>query len=167
MSDAAQHILVVGVGNELLTDDGVGVHAVRQLQRESLPGVTVVEIGTAILHGLSFVEEADRVLVIDAARGGQPPGTIYRFEAREGVRDGGINSIHALGLHEAARLLLAGGRVPPVTVLGVEPESLGYGMALSGPVQAALPRVVSLVRETIAQWRGAAAARGVDAAVAA
>ncbi len=159
-------ILVVGVGNELLSDDGVGVHAARELQREPMPGVTVVEIGTAILHGLPFIEEADRVLVIDAAKGGQPPGTMYLFEPRESAWGGTAKSIHALGLWEAARLLLVG-KAPPITVLGVEPASFQLGLTLSAPVHAALPRLVSLARETIAQWRGAEEAERVGTLVAA
>jgi hydrogenase maturation protease len=146
------NILVVGVGNLLLSDDGVGVHAVQELQREPWPGVTVVEVGTAILHGLPFVEEADRVLVIDAAKGGGAPGTIYRFEGRQPVQEAPVHSIHALGLQEAASLLLAGLRVPPITILGMEPASLEYGMSLSEPVAAALPRLVALARETVAKW---------------
>jgi hydrogenase maturation protease len=151
----AGRILVVGIGNELLSDDGVGVHAVRELQREPIPGVTVVEIGTAILHGLPFIDDADRVLVIDAARGGHPPGTMYLYEPHENLWGGMVKSIHALGLREAANLLLVGRQVPPITVLGVEPESFAPGLTLSGPLQAALPRVVSLARKTIAQWNGA------------
>jgi hydrogenase maturation protease len=160
-------ILVVGVGNELLSDDGVGVHAARELQREPMPGVTVVEIGTAILHGLPFIEEADRVLVIDAAKGGRRPGTMYLFEPRESAWGGTAKSIHALGLWEAARLLLVGQAPPPITVLGVEPASFQPGLTLSAPVHAAMPRVVSLARETVAQWRGAEEAERVGALVAA
>jgi hydrogenase maturation protease len=155
----AEHILVVGVGNELLSDDGVGVHAARELERERMPGVTVVEIGTAILHGLPFLEEADRVLVIDSATGHQPPGTLYLFEPRENLWGGMVKSIHALGLREAANLLLVGKPVPPMTVLGVEPGSFAYGMTLSQPVKAALPRVVALARNTVAQW---SVGRGVE-----
>jgi hydrogenase maturation protease len=163
----AGHILVVGVGNELLSDDGVGVHAVRELQREPMPGVTVVDIGTAILHGLSFIEEADRVLVIDAARGGQPPGTMYLYEPRASLWDGMVKSIHALGLREAAQLLRGARPVPPITVLGVEPATFACGLSLSEPVKAALPRVVALARKTIAQWHGAEEIEDVSTVVAA
>ena len=146
-------ILIAGLGNELLSDDGVGVHAVRELERHPLPGVTMVDVGTAILHGLPFLEAADRVLVIDAAKGGRPPGTVYLFEAAETAGAEPMTSIHAMGLREAARFLMAGKLVPPITVLGVEPESFGYGMSLSASVRAALPGVVSLARETVARWQ--------------
>ncbi len=163
----ATRILVVGVGTELLSDDGVGVHTVRELQREPIPGVTVVEIGTAILHGLSFVEEADRVLIIDAAMGGRPPGTIYVFEPLGSLWGGMAKSIHALGLREAANLRLGSKPVPSMTVLGVEPASFAPGLNLSVAVQAALPRVVSLARETIAGWQAPAKTADVKLLVAA
>ena len=146
-------ILIAGLGNELLSDDGLGIHAIRELQKHPVAGVTMVDIGTAILHGLPFLEAADQVLVIDAAKGGRPPGTVYLFEAAENAGTGPMTSIHSMGLREAARFLMAGKLVPPITVLGVEPESLGYGMSLSAPVLAALPGVVSLARETVARWQ--------------
>jgi hydrogenase maturation protease len=145
-------ILIAGVGNELLSDDGVGVHAIRELRQDPIPGVSLVEIGTAILHGLGFLESADRVLVIDAARGGQPPGSIYLQDAAAGANGSPVHSIHALGLREAAAFLLAG-KTPAITVLGVEPESLGYSLDLSASVRAILPRVVALARETVSAWR--------------
>jgi hydrogenase maturation protease len=148
---AANNILVLGVGNLLRSDDGVGVHAVQALQQEPWPGVKVVEVGTAILHGLSFLEQTDRALVIDAAKGGGAPGTIYRFAAQE-AECAPIRSIHALGLREAANLLLANRRVPPITILGVEPASLEYGLSLSQPVAAALPHLLALVRQTVGSW---------------
>jgi hydrogenase maturation protease len=150
----ARHILIAGVGNLLLSDDGIGVHAVRELQKEPIPGVMMVEIGTAILHGLRFVESAERVLVIDAAKGGQPPGTIYVFDAIENSETKCMTSLHAMGLREAARFLGMGQPSPPVTVLGVEPQTFDYCMSLSEPVQSALPRVRSLAREMVTGWLG-------------
>lgn len=147
-------LLALGLGNELLSDDGVGIHAIRALQEEPSPGVTAVELGTAILHGLEYLETADRVLVLDAVKGGAPPGTVYFFEAEKGRRPAAFSSVHALGLCEAANLLLRG-RVPPMTVVGVEPARLDYGFELSSPVRRALRDVIWLSRRTLAGWRRA------------
>ena len=146
-------ILIAGVGNELLTDDGIGVHAVRELEKEPLSGITVVAIGTDVLRGLPFLEAADRVLLIDAVRGGQPAGTIYTFDAGESVNDSPRHSLHSLGLREAMRVLSPDCPPPRVTVLGVEPASLTYGLDLSSVVATVLPRVTALAREIIAQWQ--------------
>jgi hydrogenase maturation protease len=148
-----RHILIAGVGNVLLSDDGVGIHAVRELQKQPIPGVTVADIGTAILHGISFLETAWRVLVIDAAKGGQPPGTIYLFDADEPAVLPPTSSVHAMGLREAMRLLPVGVPRPRLAVLGVEPESLAYGMELSRSVQAVLEQVVRLARDTVRSWQ--------------
>lgn len=158
------------MGNVLLSDDGIGVHAVRLLQRQRLPGVTVAEIGTAVLHGLSLVEAASRVLIIDAARGGRPPGTIYQFEAAEGSKHhqsapgaaGPMHSLHSLSLLEAFQVLGPRRPLPPVTVIGVEPASLDYGLSLSPVVAAALPQVVALARQTVRRWRSEPAAVSGD-----
>ena len=134
-----------------MSDDGVGVHAIAELQKEPIPGVTMVDIGTAILHGLSLAESASRVLVIDAAKGGQPPGTVYSFEAGEAAPLSPTSSIHALGLRQAIGFL-SRRTPPPISVIGVEPQTIAYGMELSLPVRAALPRVVELARSTVARW---------------
>jgi hydrogenase maturation protease len=153
------YILLAGVGNALCGDDGVGVHAIRMLQEHAFPGVVMVEIGTGVLHGLSFLEAAERVLILDAVRGGQSPGTIYQFDATAPPEPGARTSIHAMGLIEAARRLLPGRLLPPVAVIGVEPASLEFSLALSTPVQSALPAVVSLAIETVAGWQRTVVAR--------
>ncbi len=149
--DVHAPLLVAGVGNLLMSDDGIGVHALQELQKAPMAGVAMAEIGTAILHGLSFVESAERVLVIDAARGGHAPGTMYWFDATEATETQAVTSLHALGLREAMRFL-SRREPPPVTVIGVEPQVLDYGMELSAPVQAALPQVVALARDTLSGW---------------
>jgi hydrogenase maturation protease len=150
-------ILIAGVGNELLTDDGVGVHAIRELEHDLPMGVEAVAIGTDVLRGLPFLESAERVLLIDAAHGGQPPGTIYVFDATDAVATGTMHSLHSMGLREALKRLAPNCVAPPITVMGVEPASLDYGLSLSPLVQAALPQVVALARKTVLTWLCAAA----------
>jgi hydrogenase maturation protease len=145
-------ILIAGVGNELCSDDGIGVHAIRELEKHPIPGVTFADLGTAVLHTMSFLEDADRVLVIDAARGGKPPGTIFRFDVSIHGPIPMMTSLHAMGLCEAARVLLLGKPLPAMTVLGVEPEILTHGFRLSSRVQMALPAVVSMARKIAASW---------------
>ena len=146
------NILIAGVGNELLTDDGVGLHAIRELEKAPLPGVTAVAIGTDVLRGLPFLEAAQHVLLIDAARGGEAPGTIYLFDSRDHGSAAPMHSLHSMGLREALRVLSPHCVPPPVAVIGVEPASLDYGMTLSPSVQAALPQVVALARKTVLEW---------------
>jgi hydrogenase maturation protease len=145
-------VLVAGLGNLLLRDDGVGVHAVRALQRGVPRGVRAVEVGTAVLDALHLVEWADRILAIDAMQAGGDPGTIYRFDV-DGVAHTPIRtSLHEMDLVATLRFLTNGHR-PEITVLGVEPETIAAGLDLSPNVQAALPRLVAAAQEIVAGWR--------------
>ena len=144
-------ILIAGLGNLLLRDDGVGVHAVRALRSQVRPTVVVAEIGTAILRALHLLEEADKILVIDAMQAGGPPGTIYTGRV-EDLEDASASvSMHQLGLTSAFRFL-DHHRNPEILVIGVEPECIEYSMDLSPTVAAALPRVVAEARAVITRW---------------
>jgi hydrogenase maturation protease len=153
---------ILGVGNVLRSDDGVGVHAVWGLQAERLNHIEIVDIGTAMLHGLHFLESAERVLVIDAVRGGKAPGTIYLFEPGAATTQSAVMSVHSMGLLQAARLLPPGKAIPSFTVLGVEPASLEYGMELTPAVQQVLPKVISMAKEIVAPWGAEFLGHAVD-----
>lgn len=152
-------ILIAGLGNSLLQDDGVGVHAVRELQKGSLPGVLAVEVGTAVLDALHLFEWADKVLAIDAMEAGGPPGTIYSFGVGDIEECGLQASLHELSLLAALRFLPEGVR-PEIAVLGMEPETIDYGLELSPALQASLPRLVQAAGEIIAQWKRRASPPG-------
>jgi len=145
------NIVVMGIGNLLCADDGVGVHAVRELSERGLPAQTV-DAGTAILHALPFAEEASHLLVIDAVQGGGAPGSVYEFDgyAMQIARD--LQSLHALGLKQAMELTPRERHPAVFRVLGVEPAVVEYGMELSGPVGAALPRVVGRASRIVSEW---------------
>ncbi len=151
-ASAAARILVAGLGNELLADDGVGVHAARMLAADPPGGAVVVEVGTAVLDALHLFAWADRVLAIDAMMAGGPPGTVYRFGPDSVASEGGEVSLHELGLVGALRLLPAAER-PRVTVLGVEPREIAFGLELSPPVAGALGTVAAEARALVDSWR--------------
>jgi hydrogenase maturation protease len=143
MNLPADQILIAGLGNVLLRDDGVGVHAVRALQKIALPGnVIVAEIGTAVLRALHLIEAAQKIIAIDAMHGGGAPGDIYVSRIEDIDTDSAPLSLHQLSLVGAFRLL-PDGRRPEITVLGIEPETIDYGMDLTPSVAAAIPSVVA------------------------
>jgi len=132
---------VAGLGNVLLKDDGVGVHAVRELRKMLPRRIMAVEVGTAVLDALHLFEWADRIIGIDAMQAGGTPGTIYSFGV-EDVDDPGVQaSLHEMGLVAGLRFMK--GPRPPIFTLAVEPESMECGMELSASVQAALPQLVA------------------------
>jgi len=145
-------IAIAGMGNLLMRDDGVGIHAVRALENNVPPGVRVLDVGTAILHALPLLEDARRVLVIDAVRAGGAPGSVYFLDASDVELRSRASSVHSWGLLEALKLM-GRGPIPEIRVLGVEPAELGYGMELSSAVEAALNDVVGMVHRIVVGWR--------------
>lgn len=144
---------ILGVGNLLMSDDGVGIHAVRELAADPPGGAVVVDAGTDFLSALPYLEKARRVLVLDAVQARSAPGTIHRLEPEHiDLRPAG-GSAHATSVLEARRFLPPGAHWPEITVLGVEPEVLTYGTILSPPVARALPRLVARAREIIFHWQ--------------
>ncbi|HEY2400696.1 MAG TPA: hydrogenase maturation protease [Steroidobacteraceae bacterium] len=133
--------LILGMGNLLLCDEGVGVHVARALaQRELPPNVAVVEAGTAFLDVLPDIEKADRILLIDAMEGGGAPGSVYRVPFDQCLHPEMLASLHGFDLSRV--LFMAGSnRTPEVTVFGVEPARIEWGTELSPVIQGVLPAV--------------------------
>ncbi len=141
--------VILGLGNELLGDEGVGVHAVRRLQQEKLPGfVKIIEVGTAILDALPQFEQADRIIVVDAMKSGGLPGTVYKIPLDQCSGSACIASMHGFDIF---RVLALAERhePPPVTVFGVEPQSLGWSMDLSPQVADSMPYLIEAVLKEI------------------
>ena len=140
------NVLILGIGNLLLSDEGVGVHAVRCLsERELPPGVEVLDGGTSGADLVDHLEGRTKVVVIDAASGDGPPGTVYRCEARELIEQEGALSLHEFGLADSLHMAERLGCAPKrVIVLGVQPATLEPGLELSPEVSAVLPGILKL-----------------------
>jgi len=151
--------LVLGMGNTLLQDDGAGVHVVRRLRTQTgeMPGVEFLDAGTLSFTLAAAVEEADRLIVIDAARMGRPPGTVQVFE--DGDMDRFLHGNRRLSVHEVSLVdLLAIARLTGLlparrALVGIEPVSLGWGEAPSVPVAQAVSAAADAVLALIEQWR--------------
>jgi hydrogenase maturation protease len=163
---------IIGVGNLLMGDDGVGPAAAERLSARRLPpGVRVLDAGLAVSDVLGTLDPADPLIVIDAVRGGGAAGTVYEVRvdpAAEGDADGTALSLHELSVLPALRLEAVTGRVfEDVTVLGVEPANVAWGEGLSPDVEEAVGRVVetALVRARQAgRRRGRPRRRGLSEA---
>jgi hydrogenase maturation protease len=148
MSDRTP-LLVLGLGNVLLEDDGLGVAAVsRLLDRYDVPpGAKVLDGGTLGLSLLPYLEDADAVILVDAVRADGPPGTLVRLDGDDVPAAIATRlSVHQVGvadLLEAARWL--GSYPGRVVLLGVVPASMELGVRLTPAADAALPGLVELV----------------------
>jgi hydrogenase maturation protease len=149
-SNRYNHILIMGVGNLLLSDEGVGVHVAQKMMEMDLPPhVHVVEGGTDGFGLINVIMAADRLILVDAVRGGGKPGSIYRFDIEDCPFDADIfkTSVHQISILEVINLSSLIGSTPKTTIIGVEPESLEMGMELSLTVEATVPRVIKLIME--------------------
>jgi hydrogenase maturation protease len=144
---ATSRVLIIGIGNLILQDEGIGVHAVRELARQSLPPqVEVIEGGTALMELLPAIRDAERIIVIDALRGGAKPGTIYRLSPDDLMIDAERTlSLHQVGLLEVLGMARQLGGNPHVVIIGVEPKEISWGMELTPEVAARIPQVIEAV----------------------
>ncbi len=147
-------VVVLGIGNLLMSDEGIGVHAVEALQTHFvLPAeVEVVDGGTTGMELLPELEGADHLIVVDAVRVGKPPASVVRLVGDEVPAFFKTKlSPHQVGLSDVlAALRFAGGSPGQVVLIGVQPASLEMGMELSLEVAARLGDVLSLVTAELA-----------------
>jgi hydrogenase maturation protease len=169
VSEHQHQILVAGVGNAWLGDDGFGGHVARALEEGELPaGVTVLDFGTG---GLDLAYEVmrgyyDALVLVDVSRQGGEPGTLYVIEPDpeeiKPIENGEVVSPHGMDPKTVLRFVkTVGGWPGKVVVVACEPAEVEeMGMELTPEVSAAVGRAAGLVLETIAQLRTDAAYAG-------
>lgn len=149
--------LVLGLGNILLGDEGVGVRVVeRLLEQYDFPeGVRVMDGGTLGLDLLPYVEDASRLLVVDAVQARKPPGTLVRMAGDEipVFLDASKVSPHQEGLQDLLAVAVLKGYLPGEVVFwGVQVESLGVGLDLSDAVADQVEALAGKVLAELARW---------------
>jgi hydrogenase maturation protease len=148
-------IAVVGVGNILLKDEGVGVRVVQQLEnKHSFPSsIALIDGGTAGPHLLDIFNDFDDIIIIDAVKGGGEPGSIYKFRSDQISIDPPTSlSIHEMGVLEVINQARLMGKEPRVTFIGIEPQdSSPWGMELSPLIAEKIPEVIALVLNELSQ----------------
>ena len=169
MTERSAQILVAGVGNAWMQDDGFGGEVVRRLSELQLPeGVTVEDFGTG---GLDLAYEVmrgyDSLLLLDVTRGGGVPGTLYVLEPEEaeiaaGIEDGEMIDPHAMDPQTVLRFVRAVSGWPgSVVVIACEPAEVEEpGLGLTPEVASAVPRALELALETIESLRDKARQAG-------
>lgn len=165
-SDGTRAVLL-GVGNILLNDEGVGVRAVeRYVASHTLAdGVVALDGGTSAMEMLEDLENLDLLVVVDCVRVGQPPATVVVLTGDEVPAFFRQRlSPHQVGLSDVFATLLLTGRAPrELVVIGVQPVDIGVDMRLTPAVEACVPRVLDEIHTVLAQ-HGYASPRGpVDA----
>lgn len=138
---------IVGVGNLLLKDEGIGVHVVQALEKLGIEGVKLIDAGTSPDFPF-LVQGLRKLLVVDAVQLGGQPGAVYRFPLSElDLEPEAVFSLHDVGLIENLKLAQTLGGPGEVTIIGVEPAEIGWGLELSPVLREKFPRILDLVLE--------------------
>lgn len=143
--------LVLGIGNVLMGDEGVGVHAVRRLEGNLPPHVALLDGGTGGFHLLSELSGHDPVYMIDATMDGRAAGTVSVVEPRYASDFPRTLSAHDIGLRDLIESAALLGRLPRMYLVTVSIDSIQpMDLALSPQVEAALPAVVDRIQQLVA-----------------
>ncbi len=145
-------LLVMAVGNILRMDDGFADAVLNRLAELDLPDeVELFDAGTSAIDLMEVFNRREKLIVIDAVRGGQAPGTLYRFSPQD-VENGALpmNSLHQVGLLETLKLgELVDCKPQETVVIGCQPEVTGLGIGLSDAVREQMVRAAELVLQEI------------------
>ena len=140
----ARKVLVIGVGNTLLQDDGVGVRVIESLRSESGEGLEIVDGGTLGLSLLPMVEDADAVIVVDASG-----------DAIDRQLSGKRRTVHEVALSDLFSAAAIQGRCPPLRALvAIQPGCVEWGLEPTEAVAAAIPEACAAIRALALRWRG-------------
>lgn len=152
---AEPRVAVVGVGNEIMRDDGVGPQVIAELESHPATGsdeVRLYDAGTTAFLALEALSGCERAIVVDAIRTGAEPGTIREYRYVDGAFDGEAPemTMHDVSFTEALEYAREAYDLPDdVLVLGVEPATIEPGTELSEPVDRAVPAVVGAILECL------------------
>jgi hydrogenase maturation protease len=153
----ASNTLILGIGNSLLADEGTGVHMLAYLNRHhsGLSGITCLDGGTLSFTLAPYIEDADNLIVIDAAELDAEPGTVAVFSGDEMDRFAGKTkrSVHEVSLGDLLAIAHLTETLPKNRALiAVQPLDVDWGQCLSNPVKQALPRAANHIIRLIEQW---------------
>jgi hydrogenase maturation protease len=145
-------VTVLGIGNLLLKDEGIGVHLVQKMAGVmDNANVKIIDAGTYpdLLHLVD--DSIDKLIIIDAVKTGDKPGTVYRFSFDDVDLDSAPPiSLHEIGVFNSLKTMALFNRQPKSTVIiGIEPKTIDFGLDLSPEVEEKLPRMIELVLKEI------------------
>ena len=152
-----QSVLILGIGNTLLSDEGIGVHLVTRMQQRigEIPGVEYMDGGTLSFTLAEPIAGAEGLIVVDAARMDQPAGTLKVFhnQQMDQYLSGNRASVHEVSLGDLMDIARLSDTLPEHRCLvGIEPQELDWGESLSATVEPAVDRGIDEIMSILAGW---------------
>jgi hydrogenase maturation protease len=152
-----KRVVVMGVGNTLQQDDGIGIHITETLRKSSdaSPEISFIDGGTIGLSLLPEIEDADAVIVVDASEIGESPGSMRIFRNEEIDRQlcNKRRTVHEVALVDLFSAAAIRGRSPAERVLvAIQPESTDTGLEPTTPVRDAIPRACEAINDITNGW---------------
>ncbi len=141
-------VLILGVGNILLRDDGFGVHLIQSLEETAFPpNVQILEAGTVSHQLIPEFRSIDYLIVIDIVEAGDAPGSIFRFSPEDmNFKSEQKLSLHQISLTDVLQMAELTGAKPKTVIIAVQPKNVSeWGLELSDEVRMAMPKVKELV----------------------
>jgi len=151
--------LVLGIGNTLLTDEGIGIHVLQTLEPElaNWPDVTLLDGGTLSFTLAGPIEDADALIVVDAANIKSQPGEwiLLEGEAMDAfLMSNRKSTVHEVGLTDLRAIAILAGHWPEKrAMLAIQPDIVDWGEHPTPGVAAAIPPVCAAIRELIREWQ--------------
>lgn len=154
MGIQSDEVGVLALGNILRKDEGVGIHILNLLRERVPAGVELFDGGTSGMELLGFLEKKRRLVVLDAVDAGADPGDVIEWKKDEvPMYATGKLSMHQMSFAEVLYWAHFTGAIPEeIVVIGVQPESLDWGVELSEKTKSSLPEAVDKVLECLTKW---------------
>jgi len=151
MSLIIKDTVILGIGNILLQDDGVGVHVIKQLENENLPStIELVDGGTSTLDTLGLFLDYKKVIVVDCLRAGLKPGTIYKIKPEDISNYKKENlSIHDVQILDVVKMANMMNKYPEVVIFGIEPEKIAVDLEMTQIMVSKIPEIISNIKKEL------------------
>lgn len=142
---------ILGIGNILLRDDGIGVHMINELKNEEFKSnIELIDGGTCILDLLDVFVKNNKIIIVDSLKGGHLPGTIYKVPPEElgGYikANSSLHDVQVLDIVKQANLM---GYYPEVMIIGIEPEEIYFDLELSNTIKEQIPKIKQIILEEL------------------
>ena len=149
LADSTAKVAVLGMGNELLRDEGIGVHVIRRLEQISgLDDVRLIDGGTSP-DAIDLIGNAQKLIIVDAAHMHDEPGAVYRLTPQQ-VSARKPSTVHEFSVIEMLWMMDLLSQIPEVIIIGIEPKEIDWGLELSPELERKLPEIVGVVLDEIA-----------------